>query len=217
MLESDEQHWWYRGRRRVLAAELGHLRLPEAPRILDAGCGSGRTLDDLAEHGAVSGVDTSAKAVAVARARGHVDVHVAPIERLPWGDGTFDLITCLDVVEHTDDDCAALAELHRVSGPEAHLVLTVPAYPLLWSSHDVANQHRRRYLPRTLKAAAEAAGWAHLRDTFFNSLLLPPAAAVRLAERLTHRSERSESHLALTAPRLDTASWNCPCAPKLGS
>ena len=53
-------------------------------------------------------------------------------------------------------------------------MLTVPAYPLLWSSHDVANQHRRRYLPRTLNAAAEAAGWAHLRDTFFNSLLLPP-------------------------------------------
>ncbi len=203
MLEADEHHWWYRGRRHVLAAELGHLRLPQTARILDAGCGSGRTLDDLATLGAVSGVDMSVAAVERARARGHADVHVAAVERLPWLDATFDLVTCLDVIEHTDDDHTALAELHRVSRPQACLVLTVPAYPLLWSSHDVANQHRRRYLPQTLIAAAEEAGWAHLRDTFFNSLLLPAAAAVRLAERLTNRRERTQSHLALTAPRLN--------------
>jgi SAM-dependent methyltransferase len=203
MLEADEHHWWYRGRRHVLAAELGHLRLPQAARILDAGCGSGRTLDELAPLGAVSGVDKSVEAVEMARARGHADVHVAPVERLPWPDATFDLVTCLDVIEHTDDDRTALAELHRVSRPLARLVLTVPAYPLLWSSHDVANQHRRRYLPGTLTAAAEAAGWAHLSDTFFNTLLLPPAAAVRLAERLTNRRERPQSHLALTTPRLN--------------
>jgi SAM-dependent methyltransferase len=203
MLEADEHHWWYRGRRHVLAAELGRIELPRSARILDAGCGSGRTLDDLALLGAVSGVDANAEAVELARARGHRDVRVAPVERLPWPDETFDLVTCLDVVEHTDDDRAALAELHRVSRAGARLLLTVPAYPVLWSSHDVANQHRRRYVPRTLTAAAEAAGWAPVRHTFFNALLLPPAAAVRLGERIRNGRARTGSHLALTSPRLN--------------
>jgi SAM-dependent methyltransferase len=183
MLEVDEHHWWYRGRRAIIAAELTNLPLREPARILDAGCGSGRTLIDLQRSGEVHGIELSEEAAAVARDRGPFDVRVGRVEQLPWEDGTFELITCLDVIEHLPDDVAALRELRRVSRPGGWLLVTVPAYPALWSQHDTANHHYRRYRRGPLRTAATSAGWQLHRLTSFNSLLLAPAAAVRLVQR----------------------------------
>jgi SAM-dependent methyltransferase len=202
MLAHDEHHWWYRGRRRVLAAVLDGLELPPLPAILDAGCGSGRTLDDLAARGTVCGVDTSAIAVEAARGRGHHDVHVAAVEDLPFGDHAFDLVTCLDVIEHTPDDRATLAELLRVTRPGGVLVATVPAYQSLFSAHDEINGHYRRYRAATLRAAAVEAGWSAVADTHFNAVLLAPAAVVRVARR--HRAG-NRSELTFTPHLLDRA------------
>jgi SAM-dependent methyltransferase len=201
MLANDGRHWWYRGRRRVLRAELDRIPLPPGARVLDAGCGSGRTLDDLERYGRVSGLDLSAEAVAVARER-HPDVRHGQVEAIPFDDGSFDLVTCLDVLEHTLDDRRTLAELRRVTRPGGHLLLTVPAYPSLWSVHDVANGHHRRYRPPALRAAARSGGWTLVRDTYFNGLLLGPAVAVRLAQRFTGLG-RGRSNLELTPRRLN--------------
>src|SRR5579875_3198029 len=143
-LAVEEDHWWYRGRRRIIAAEIDRLALPPGARILDAGCGSGRMLAELARYGSVAGVELDSEAVAIARARDHFDVRAARVEELPFADATFDLITCLDVIEHTPDDRLTLAELRRVCRP---------------------------------------GGWLLVRATSFNSLLLAPAAAVRLGQR----------------------------------
>ncbi|HEY4279102.1 MAG TPA: class I SAM-dependent methyltransferase [Conexibacter sp.] len=214
MLDYSDHHWWYRGRRRVLAAVIDAIPLPPGARLLDAGCGSGRELDELAARGRVSGVDVSAVAVDCARARGHADVQRAAIERMPFADSTFDLVTCLDVIEHTPDDRESLAELRRVTRPGGLLVVTVPAYPSLWSAHDVRNRHFRRYRAASLRAAAAESGWSVLRDTHFNALLLPPAAVVRLARRRRAGADNSErdgdaatgpapSELAITPRALD--------------
>jgi SAM-dependent methyltransferase len=188
-LEVDEHHWWYRGRRRVILAELERLPLPAGASVLDAGCGSGRTLQELTRFGEVTGIELDPDAAGLARSRGHGEVRVGRLEQLPWEDGSFDLITCLDVIEHTPDDRATLRELRRVTRPGGFLLVTVPAYQALWSLHDQANHHYRRYGRRGLRAAAQAAGWRVERVTSFNSLLLAPAAAVRLAQRRigTHR------------------------------
>jgi SAM-dependent methyltransferase len=188
MLDVDEHHWWYRGRRRIIRAELARLPLPapDATHVLDAGCGSGRTLEELAEYGTVSGVELDPDAAAVARRRGSdggFDVHVGRLEELPWAEDTFDLITCLDVIEHTRDDKVTLASLRRVCKPGGWLLVTVPAYQALWSRHDVANHHFRRYSRLLLRGAGVTAGWELIRITSFNSLLLAPAAAVRLLQR----------------------------------
>jgi SAM-dependent methyltransferase len=201
MLEADEEHWWYRGRRRVLRSALDRLPLGADADILDAGCGSGRTMQELARYGRVVGVDASETALRTARERGRANVRLGGIEALPFPDDAFDLITCLDVLEHLPDDRAALAELRRVCRPEGWLVVTVPAYPRLWSAHDVVNHHYRRYRRRELRAAAVHAGWKHERDTHFNALLLAPAAAVR---RLTRsRSDTQSSDLTRTPPALN--------------
>jgi SAM-dependent methyltransferase len=183
MLEVDEQHWWYRGRRRIIASELERLELPADARVLDAGCGSGRTMVDLRRYGQVVGIELSEDAAEIARERDCGQVVIGRVEQLPWESDSFDLITCLDVIEHTPDDGAALRELLRVCKPGGWALLTVPAYPSLWSSHDEANHHYRRYSRRSLRAATIGAGWDLERVTSFNSLLLAPAAAFRLAQR----------------------------------
>ncbi len=182
-LELDEHHWWYRGRRRIIRAELDRLGLSGNLCILDAGCGSGRTMQDLAAYGEVHGIELDPEAAEIARARGVGEVRVGRLEELPYDDSTFDLITCLDVLEHIPDDRAALRELRRVCKPGGWLLVAVPAYQSLWSLHDRVNHHHRRYERRTLRVAALEAGWQVRRVTFFNGLLLLPAAAVRLAQR----------------------------------
>jgi SAM-dependent methyltransferase len=189
MLEVDEHHWWYRGRRRIIHAELEQLPLPTGARILDAGCGSGRTLEQLREYGQVCGIELSPDAAALARGRGDFDVRIGRLEELPWDAATFDLITCLDVIEHTPDDRVTLRELRRVCRPGGWLLVTVPAYQALWSAHDEANHHYRRYARDTLSSAAADAGWHVERMTSFNSLLLAPAAAVRVAQRRRMRRQ----------------------------
>jgi SAM-dependent methyltransferase len=190
MLDVDERHWWYRGRRRIIRAELDRLELPAGARVLDAGCGSGRTLQELTAYGAeIHGIELEPEAADVARSRGHGEIRIGRLEELPYADGWFDLITCLDVIEHTPDDRVALRELRRVSKAGGWLLVTVPAYPALWSLHDEANHHYRRYRRDSLRAAAVDAGWRVRRMTSFNSVLLAPAAAVRLVQRRRARSD----------------------------
>jgi SAM-dependent methyltransferase len=204
LVAHDESHWWYRGRRRVINAQLERLELPRGGAVLDAGCGSGRTMDELVRWGTVAGFDFNKLGVEHALARGHSDVRQARVEEIPWPGESFDLITCLDVLEHTPDDVVSLRELRRVARPGATLLVTVPAYHLLWSSHDVANQHYRRYRRPQLVAAGRAAGWEPVTATYFNSLLLPAAAAVRLLERLRRRPRPTDRpHAEMTPASLD--------------
>jgi SAM-dependent methyltransferase len=196
-LEVDEHHWWYRGRRRIIRAELDRLPLPARANVLDAGCGSGRTLQELVDYGEVHGIELNEPAAELARGRGHGEVRVGRLEELPWAQSTFDLITCLDVIEHTPDDRAALAELRRVCRPGGWMLVTVPAYPALWSLHDEANHHYRRYSRAALRAAAVDAGWTVIRMSSFNSLLLAPAAAVRLMQRRLGAHDGYTNDLAL--------------------
>jgi SAM-dependent methyltransferase len=198
MLELDDRHWWYRGRRRIIRAELDRLPLPPGARVLDAGCGSGRTLEELGRYGEVHGIELDPVAAEVARGRGCGEVRIGRLEQLPWDDGYFDLITCLDVIEHTPDDRATLRELRRVSKPGGFLLVTVPAYQGLWSMHDVANHHYRRYSRSRLRGATRDAGWQVRRMTSFNGLLLAPAAMMRLAERRRLRQPADEYKPELT-------------------
>jgi SAM-dependent methyltransferase len=137
-------------------------------------------MQELAAYGTVSGIELNEQAAEMARARGVGEVVIGRLEQLPWSAEAFDLITCLDVLEHTPDDRVTLAELRRVTRPGGRLLLTVPAYPRLWSAHDEANHHYRRYSRAALRAAASGSGWTLERLSSFNGLLLAPAAAVRL-------------------------------------
>jgi SAM-dependent methyltransferase len=191
-LAVEENHWWYHGRRRIVVDLVAGLPLPPEPRILDAGCGSGRNLAELARFGTAVGLEPSERGAEVARERGVGEVVEASIDTMPFEDASFDLVCLLDVLEHIEDDRRALRELRRVARPGGLLLITVPAYPQLWSSHDELNLHYRRYTRPVLLERAVEAGWRPLRTTHFNLLLLPVAAAWRFAERL--RPDKDDDH-----------------------
>lgn len=195
---AEDRHWWYRGRREVLERVVRRLDLPPHARILDAGCGSGRNMVEFARHGAVTGVELSETSVAIARDRGAGEVVAGSVLEMPFADASFDLAASLDVIEHLEDDLAALRELRRVVAPGGALLVTVPAYQWLWSGHDEVNHHFRRYTRRSLQRAGEQAGWRQVRTTYFNSLLLPAAIVLRVLDRFSRKT--TESSLDLWVP-----------------
>jgi SAM-dependent methyltransferase len=195
---AEDRHWWYRGRRTVLSRAIADLGLPRPARILDAGCGSGRNMVELAPLGAVTGVELSKTSVSLARDRLIGDVIEGSVLAMPFDPASFDLAVSLDVIEHLDEDLDALRELRRVVAPGGALLVTVPAYEWLWSGHDEINHHHRRYTRRSLQRVAEQAGWRQTRTSYFNSLLLPVAILLRALDRLSTKT--TESSLDLWVP-----------------
>src|SRR5260370_8111518 len=122
---AEDRHWWYQGRRRVLERAIQRLELPEHARILDAGCGSGRNMVELAHHGVVTGVELSDTSVRLARERGVGEVLEGSVMDMPFDEGSFDLTASLDVIEHLEDDVGALRDLPRVTPPPATLLVTL--------------------------------------------------------------------------------------------
>jgi SAM-dependent methyltransferase len=201
----EDSHWWFAGRRAVIWALLRRAGMPTSARLLDAGCGTGRNLIEFAGLGVAQGVDFSSEAIELCRRRGVESVRQASLDALPFGDAAFDLILATDVLEHLADDLAAMRELRRVAAPGARLLATVPAYRWLWSEHDVEHQHFRRYTLRRLVARLRASGWEPQIQTYFNTTLLAPIAAVRLLSRIRGETagDRAQPDLELTPPGLN--------------
>lgn len=188
MHAAEDRQWWYAGMRAISFALLDGAPLPAAARLLDAGCGTGGIVTHLAARGRAVGVDLSAEAVRLARAR---DVAVARAElmALPFANGTFDCVTSFDVLYHrwVRDDAAAVREMARVLRPGGLLLVRVPALKMLWGAHDEAVHSRHRYTRGEVRRLLAAQGFEVLRASYANSLLFPLLAARRTLDRLTGR------------------------------
>lgn len=180
--QMEDRLWWYRGMRRLTATLLaGQVGRPL--EILDAGCGTGGTTRWLGQFGRVTGLDLAPRALALASRRGLTRLVRGSVDRLPFRDGVFDLVTCFDVLYHRAvDDRAALAEFHRVLRPGGLVLVRVPAHDWLRGAHDQAVHTRHRYQAGELAGLLRAAGFRVERLTYANGLLFPVAAAKRLAE-----------------------------------
>ncbi|MFQ5796792.1 MAG: class I SAM-dependent methyltransferase [Candidatus Bipolaricaulia bacterium] len=185
MREIEDEHWWFVGRRRIIGRVLSSLDLPEMPHILDVGCGTGGNLPLLSEFGKVTGVEPNDSAAEMTLARQAAKVIKGSLpDDMPFSAQTFDLIVLLDVLEHIDDELSSLMLLKSLLVPNGYLVLTVPAFPFLWSQHDEQNHHKRRYRVSTLAYVIQEAGLKIEYLTYYNTWLFPIAAVVRLARRL---------------------------------
>jgi len=188
LYQLEDTHWWCVGMRRQAWALLGSLALPPgAETVLDLGCGTGGLLRELGERWDALGVDLSEIAVGYCQERGLGGLVQASADRLPFADGTFGLVTGMDVLYHraVSDDVAALRECHRVLHPGGWLLVRVPAYRWLWSAHDQAEHAARRYTAGALRQRLEAVGFAVRRLTYANTILFPLAVPRRLWQRLT--------------------------------
>ncbi|HEX7530131.1 MAG TPA: class I SAM-dependent methyltransferase [Pyrinomonadaceae bacterium] len=202
MYEVEGKHWWFAGRRRIIAAfvekvcrDIGKLR----PRILDVGCGTGANLQMLSQFGAAEGVDVSSEALDFCRARGLAEVKQGAAESLPFADASFDLVTGLDVVEHLDDDIAGLSEMRRVLRPDGRAVLFVPAFMFLWGVQDDISNHRRRYTLPELKQKLRDAGLTVERASYANITFFVPILVGRVLMRLTGLRPASENNITIGA------------------
>ncbi|HEX8527742.1 class I SAM-dependent methyltransferase [Allosphingosinicella sp.] len=191
MAEIDSKHWWYRARREILARLIEREIAPgPGARILEIGCGTGHNLDMLASFGAVDAVEMDEEARAVATARlGRPAIESSLPSLLGVERQAYDLVALLDVLEHVEEDRAALASIASTLKPGGRILLTVPAFPWMWSAHDEVNHHKRRYTRKTLRAVIGAAGLRIEMLSWFNSLLFPLAAAARLAGRVTGKKD----------------------------
>jgi SAM-dependent methyltransferase len=200
--EIEDTHWWFRGRRVIFDRLLRPITNGRHVRILDIGFGTGAMLTFLTRYGAVIGMDFEPEAIRFARTRCDRPMLVGDISRTPLRTGSVDLVTAFDIIEHVEDDRAAFNELARVCRPGGHLLVTVPALQLLWGNQDVISHHRRRYTLRDLRARVEAAGFRITTLSYFNALLFPIVAAVRVARRLRSAPPPTEvkSDFTMTKP-----------------
>jgi SAM-dependent methyltransferase len=186
MYRVETRHFWFVGTRQVILATLERAlgaRLSGA-RVLDLGCGTGFTLTQLPSGARRVGLDFSKAALAFARERApSADLVRGSAYALPFASGSFDAALALDVLEHLGDDRAAARELHRVVAPGGVAIVTVPAFQSLWSAHDEALEHQRRYRLGEIETVLRDAGFGIEHATYYNFFLFPVVAAARLLDR----------------------------------
>lgn len=198
MRQLEDWYWWFVARREAalqFAADFQPGRKPL--RVLDAGCGTGALLDHLQTRPGVEvfGLDFSGQALAYTRQRGHLHLVQGDLTRLPFPDGTFDVVTALDVVEHIREDEGALREVNRVLRPGGVLLVSVPAFRFLWGPHDTALQHFRRYTAGELAALMRRSGFRVSKLTYLLAVLFPAFVAQRLLAKLRPNAANPQAQL----------------------
>lgn len=187
----EDGHWWYQTTHRRVIRELELL--PPAGLILDAGCGTGGLLERLQALDRVFGFDASPAAVRLASQRKGLAHRIvsAGIEAIPFQDGTFDAVTCIDVIYHrlVEDEMRALQEIHRVLRPEGHVILQVPAFECLRGGHDEAVHTRKRYTVKEMTSLLSRSGFFPLKTSYRYPWLFGPAFIIRRCSRGTARSD----------------------------
>jgi SAM-dependent methyltransferase len=186
--ELGQSYWWLVGKYRIIADTVQRYFTPplagRAPRILDLGCGPGNLLDYLKIHGDTFGSDFSQDALRFCAGRGFARLFRADFHSLPLREESFDLITCIDVLEHLKDDREAIRELVRILRPDGILVVSVPAFMFLWGDHDTIYGHHRRYTAREMRERLEGAGLRMHKLSYFEPLFVLPLMAYRKLKKL---------------------------------
>ena len=198
----ETRQWWFRTRREIVRDLVLETHPDRTGRILEIGCSGGLLMEQLRADGyrQVTGIDLSADAVDLCRRKGIPDAHVMDAQQPAFADAQFEVITASDVLEHLADEAGALREWFRILKPGGVLIVFVPAFQLLWSEHDEANKHFRRYRRAELRDRLAAQGFRVERASYWNVALFPAVALVRLARRARPHNERAAQEGDLFEP-----------------
>lgn len=191
--EHENDHWWYRVRRE-LVHDVVQSYFPDRKdlQIADIGCGEGALAKEMEQYGRCIGVDPSEQALDFCRERGIRELVLGSADRTGLPDATFDMVTCLDVLEHLPEEEGAINEVRRILKPGGIGVIFVPAFMFLWGATDISSNHYRRYrLPEIVKKF-ETAQFKIIKKSYFNTLLFLPIALLRVSVRLLSVQTKSE-------------------------
>ncbi len=199
MEQEEQNYWWHIGRREVLQKVLGkHIPQGQNLDILDVGCGTGINYNWLKNWGRVTGLDTSAEALDYCRNKHVYDELIQTDGTNLSFDSQFDLLTAFDVLEHIQDDISALRNWYTTLKPNGYVFITVPAYQWMWTGHDKALHHQRRYNPADLKRKLEQVGFKVVLLSPFFFFVFPVFVAVRFImgrkEKTTYETASEATH-----------------------
>jgi SAM-dependent methyltransferase len=193
-------------------ALLDRLGIRPPARVLDAGCGWGVTLDALERRGyRADGMDISRRALERLDRPGRALIEADLTRPHPHGSGVYDAVFALDVIEHLDDDRAAVANLGALVAPGGVLVLSVPAQPAMFTEFDAIQGHRRRYLPETLRATFPGSGLDVEQVFWWGAWLVP----MLRRDRSRPRSRPGESASETYRRYLRLPPWPLPAVLRL--
>lgn len=196
--ELERNHWWFKARERIIVNYIKELvnknKLPlENLKILNVGCGPGRSSEYLSEFGKVTSIEYDEFCCEFAKEQTGLDIINGSITELPFEDNTFDLVCAFDVIEHVEDDQLAVNELKRVTKKEGLVLITVPAFMSLWSHHDVINHHFKRYKENEIKALFKKTNnGEEVFSSYFNFFLFLPIYFFRKVSNLLKLGEKRE-------------------------
>jgi 2-polyprenyl-3-methyl-5-hydroxy-6-metoxy-1,4-benzoquinol methylase len=194
--EVEKKHWWFKARLHILLYFLkDRIKLKKENRLLDVGCGTGAVLESLQKEYDAFGIDMSDKAIEFCKLQGISRVTVSSLDQVPSSD-KFDILTFFDVIEHIEKDEEVLQNAYNLLVAGGNILITVPAYKFMWSSHDDLNLHYRRYTKKQLKEKVEAAGFKVEHITYYNTFLFPLA----LIQRLFSNLQKNPDHADLSVP-----------------
>jgi SAM-dependent methyltransferase len=204
--ELEDTHWWFVARREIiLRLTRRELSGHQDAKILEIGCSGGPLLRMLSDAGFPNlwGIDISQEAVFLCHERGLDNVLQMDGARTDFPEEDFDLIIASDVLEHIEDDGAAVGEWRRILKTGGSLVCFVPAFTLLWSPHDEENEHYRRYSKRQLESLLRAHDFDTVRSSYWNCLLFTPVLIYRLLARWNGTQRFFGRQLGTTGPHLN--------------
>jgi len=204
MHDIEQSYWWFTGRQFLVKTVLERLRMNsfERGKILDVGCGTGIILKLLEDFGQAFGTELSPEAIHFLKQRDlNLVVQSDANLSIPFKDNTFLAVTCLDVVEHIDNDRSLIEEIFRVCKPGGHVIVTVPAFGFLWSTHDVALHHKRRYSKKQMLMKIRHLNWKVIKCSYYNTALFLPILTARKLQGflLNHRPVQSDFSIKLPA------------------
>lgn len=202
MFAIEETHWWYQGRRALVRAALDRYAGKQRPlRMLDLACATGMSFRFLADYGDIRGIDISEETIRLCGERGIDRIVRGDALQLPFCQDGFDVVLALDAFEHFEDDLAAMREVFRVLRPGGTLIATVPAFMALWSPHDEAYHHFRRYRRPELRGRLEQAGFVTERMSYSSMAHFAPVWALRKLRGLSPKpAEEATSDFAVPMP-----------------
>lgn len=194
LADYEGENWWFVGRRKIVSDFImKYSKMDHNLKILDAGSGTGKTTNYLKQIGDVYGIERSFTGVMHCN-KLRLKVVQGHLNHLPFTTNTFDIITMLDVLEHIENDLEILQKLKPLLKPNGKLIITVPAYQYLWTEHDVALSHFRRYTVKTLENVLKKADFQISRTSYFFTILFPLIFLTKILLKIKKPKNDSQSH-----------------------